>query len=227
MEITTTTDLTFSLATDSILVNGSWQTCQTSDQDTDFTPVPVSIANKTLQLSLDEPTRWYPPECIWMLDYVPGLALNQFLSWMYDKSPLLGVIENTVITSGSIWPKPLYMSGTANIDTVNNYTDGLASAMTAVIRQRGSNPVVGTVLVSQTCVHVAWAWITLPAGLVMFTIVLLTCTVITCRASSMWSSTGSWRDSTLALLFHGCDNNVRKRAANITRKSKMEDFRKN
>jgi hypothetical protein len=161
-----------------------------------------------------------------VLDYVPGLALNQFLSWMYDAEPLLAVTENTVITSGSIWLKPLYLNGTANIDTVNRYTDGLASAMTAIMREAGSNPVVGTTQASQTCVHVAWVWISLQAGLVIFTVVLLACTAITCRANSMWSSTGSWRGSSLALLFHGCDNSVRERAAKITGNSEMEEFSK-
>lgn len=62
-----------------------------------------------------------------MLDYVPGLAINQFLSWMYDESPLIAVAENTVITSGSTWLKPLYLNGTADMGTVIRYTDGLAS----------------------------------------------------------------------------------------------------
>jgi hypothetical protein len=226
VEITTAANLTYSLATDSILVNGSWQTCQTSDSYTDSTPVPISVVNNTLQLSPEEATRWYPSECVWMLDYVPGLAINQFLSWMYDEEPLLAVTDNTVITSGSIWLKPLYLNGTANMDTVNSYADGLASAMTAIMRERGPSPVMGAVQGSQTCVHVAWVWISLPAGLVIFTIVLLACTVITCRASSMWSFTGSWRSSSLALLLHGCDNSVRERAAKITRNGEMEELSK-
>jgi hypothetical protein len=161
-----------------------------------------------------------------MLDYVPGLAINQFLSWMYDEEPLLAVTDNTVITSGSIWLKPLYLNGTANMDTVNSYADGLASAMTVIMRERGPSPVIGAVQGSQTCVHVAWVWISLPAGLVIFTIVLLACTFITCRASSMWSSTGSWRSSSLALLLHGCDNSVRERAAKIARNGEMEELSK-
>jgi hypothetical protein len=98
--------------------------------------------------------------------------------------------------------------------------------MTAVMRERGSSPAVGAVQGSQTCVHVAWIWISLPAGLVIFTTVLLACTAITCRASSMWSSTGSWRSSSLALLFHGCDNSVRERTAKITGIGEMEEFSK-
>ncbi|KAE9372778.1 hypothetical protein N431DRAFT_340473 [Stipitochalara longipes BDJ] len=226
VEITTTANLTYSLATDSILVNGSWQTCQTSDYYTDSTPVPISLVNMTLQLSPEEPTRWYPSECVWMLDYVPGLAINQFLSWMYDEEPLIAVTDNTVITSGSIWLKPLYLNGTANINTVNSYIDGLAGAMTAIMRERGPSPVMGTVQGSQTCIHIAWVWISLPAGLVIFTSVLLACTYFICRASSMCSSTGSWRSSNLALLLHGCDNSVRERAAKITENGKMEEFSK-
>ena len=226
VEITTTANLTYSLATDSILVNGSWQTCQTSDHYTDSTPVPISPTNNTLQLYLEEPTTWYPSECVWMLDYVPGLAINQFLSWMYDESPLLAVTDNTVITSGSTWLKPLYLNGTANISTVNNYTDGLASAMTAIMRERGPSPMVGTVLGSQTCVHIAWVWISLPAALVFFTALLLSWSAIICSSSYMWGSTGSWKSSSLPLLLHGCDSSVRERAAKITENGEMEVFAK-
>ncbi|PVH67850.1 hypothetical protein DL98DRAFT_579065 [Cadophora sp. DSE1049] len=207
-EVTTTANLTYSLATDSILVDGSWQRCQVSDHFTESAPVPISV-NKTLQLYPDEPTTWYPADCVWMLDYVPALALNQFLSWMYDESPLLAITSNTVITSGSIWLKPLYRNGTADIDSVAEYIEGLANAMTAIIRQRGSGRVLGTVQVAQTCIHVKWAWVSLPAGLVGVTILLFACTIQSCRRSSLWDSTRSWRCSSLALLFHGCDDQMR------------------
>jgi len=220
VEVTTTANLTYSLATDSILVNGSWQRCQVSDYFTESTPIPISV-NKTLQLYPEEPTSWYPAECVWMLDYVPALALNQFLSWMFDESPLLAVTSNTVITSGSIWLKPLYRNGTADIDSVTKYIDSLASAMTATIRQRGSESVLGTVQMSQTCIHVNWAWMSLPAGLVGLTILLLTCTTQSCRRSSLWNSTRSWSCSSLALLFHGCDDGIRQRMSRIISKNEM------
>ncbi|KAL5320299.1 hypothetical protein ACEPPN_011100 [Leptodophora sp. 'Broadleaf-Isolate-01'] len=220
IEVTTTANLTYSLATDRILVNGSWQDCQTSDYFTDSTPVPISV-NKTLQLYPKEPTLWYPSECVWMLDYVPALALNQFLSWMFDESPLLAVTSNTVITAGSIWLKPLYRNGTADLDSVTEYIDGLASAMTVVIRQRGSGRVLGTVQRSQTCIHVNWAWMSLPAGLVGLTILLFACTILSCRRSSLWNSTRSWRCSSLALLFHGCDDHMRQKMSKTVSNSEM------
>lgn len=94
--------------------------------------------------------------------------------------------------------------------------------VTGIMRQRGSNPVSGTVLASQTCIHVGWEWLGLPAGLVLFTIILLTCTLIKCRLSNMWESTRSWRDSSLALLFHGCDDGVRDRTMDVAGKRDME-----
>lgn len=96
--------------------------------------------------------------------------------------------------------------------------------VTGIMRQHGSNPVIGTVLSSQTCIHVAWAWLSLPAGLVLFTIILLTCTLIKCRLSGLWELTRSWRDSSLALLFHGCDDHVRDRTMDIVGKGDMEEF---
>ncbi|KAL2061034.1 hypothetical protein VTL71DRAFT_9086 [Oculimacula yallundae] len=210
IEVTKTDHLTYSFATDRILVNGSWQDCKVSEHYTDSTPVPISV-NKTLQLYPKEPTLWYPNECIWVLEYVPALALNQFLSWMFDESPLLAVTSNTVVTAGSLWLKPLYRNGTADMESVSKYMDGLTNAMTAVIRQRGSGRVFGTVQSSQTCIHVNWVWISLPSGLVGLTILLLTCTILSCRRSDLWSATRSWRCSSLALLFHGCNDGVRQR----------------
>jgi len=220
VEVTTTANLTYSLATDSILVNGSWQRCQVSDHFTESTPIPISV-NKTLQLYPEEPTLWYPTACVWMLDYVPALAINQFLSWMFDESPLLAVTSNTVITAGSIWLKPLYRNGTADIDSVSNYMNGLVGAMTATIRQRGSGRVLGTVQISQTCIRVNWAWLSLPAGLVGLTLLLLICTIQSCQRSSLWTSTRSWRCSNLALLFHGCDDEMRQRMSEIVSNNEM------
>ena len=224
IEITTSVNLTYSLATDKILVNGAWKTCQILDYYTDVTPVPISI-NGTLQLFRDQPTKWYPVECVWMLDYIPALALNQFLSWMYDESPLLAVESNTVINSGSLWLKPLYRNGTANIDTVNNYMENLVSGMTGIMRQRGDS-VQGIALMTQTCIHVYWTWLLLPAGLVISSILLLAATMRACKSTDMWNFTGSWKSSSLALLFHGLDNDVRDRIGDVVRKSEMEDLSK-
>lgn len=98
--------------------------------------------------------------------------------------------------------------------------------MTAIIRQRGSGKVLGTVQVAQTCIHVKWAWVSLLAGLVGVTILLFACTIQSCRRSGLWDSTRSWRCSSLALLFHGCDDQMRKKLSRTVSNKEMMDASK-
>ena len=98
--------------------------------------------------------------------------------------------------------------------------------MTAIIRQRGSGKVLGTVQVAQTCIHVKWAWVSLPAGLVGVTILLFACTIQSCRRSGLWDSTRSWRCSSLALLFHGCDDQMRKKMSRTVSNKEIMDASK-
>ncbi|OMP88701.1 hypothetical protein BK809_0005423 [Diplodia seriata] len=96
--------------------------------------------------------------------------------------------------------------------------------MSAAIRQHGNTPssgfVQGTVLESQTCIRVRWAWISLPATLLFLTIVFLVLTVLQ-AVRQRWQ--GTWKSSAIALLFHGFDADTRKGFGMMADRSEMSD----
>ncbi|MCJ1466696.1 hypothetical protein MMC07_005316 [Pseudocyphellaria aurata] len=120
------------------------------------------------------------------------------------------------------WQMGLFSNGTASLASANTYLEGLANAMTSVIRQRGDTPstdfVHGTVYGLQTCIKVQWAWLALPSALIIFTIIFLLVTIITTRS---WNMT--WKSSTLALLFHGLDTISREQYGEMMDLSAMEN----
>jgi hypothetical protein len=82
LEITTSPGLTFSLATDQILPNGSSSQCQISNEYSSSTPIATGV-NDTLVIGNPNPgnhIRYYEPDCIWNLGYYIGLGINQYIS---------------------------------------------------------------------------------------------------------------------------------------------------
>jgi hypothetical protein len=221
-------NLSWSLVTDTVLRHGHWETCTTSEKVSDETPVAVTL-NHTIQMpeSLEEPHLWYPADCSWFLDSLPALAINQLASWMFDNSSLWSP-DGSTITNGALWLKTFYRNGTANIDTATQFMAQFSDGITSVIRQHGqSRPddyVLGAVLAAQTCISVRWAWLSLPAALVVLTIAFLGATIYRCVSSQTWQ--GSWRSSILAPLFHGLENGTSERLRHIALRSDMQETAK-
>ncbi|KAK2591151.1 hypothetical protein QQS21_011165 [Conoideocrella luteorostrata] len=206
IEVTTTPGLSWSLATDRVLRNGTWRRCQVSEKYSNQTQVAIS-RQKTLQLEPNSPTSWYEPDCVWELGYLPALALNQFFSRSLNESTLQSANSDTVRLSGSDMSKALYRNGTANLDSVQKFAKAVEDAMTVRMRQSGDGSqtgyTFGSVMESQTCVEVQWRWIAFPASLVLLSIVFLCLTAA--RAIATDTGRGAWRSSSLAAYFHGLD----------------------
>ena len=86
--------------------------------------------------------------------------------------------------------------------------DDLATSMTVAFRSFvGGVPVDGQAFSSETYVHVRWGWIALPVSVVLFTALFLMAAIWRSRMSN----TQVWKSSTLAVLFHGLDEETRSR----------------
>jgi hypothetical protein len=83
----------------------------------------------------------------------------------------------------------------------------LATSMTVAFRSfSGAEPVAGSVLSSESYVHVRWVGITVPVVVILLTGLFLV-------ATSLWtnmSKTKIWKSSALAMLFYGLDSETRK-----------------
>jgi hypothetical protein len=202
IEVTVSPDMSWSLATDFIITNGQSRECLITESPSENATVAIS-SNYTLQIGQDPEdtaTRWYEPDCVWVLGTTSGLAINQLLSHMFDASLLGSTTENTASTQGDTWVKQFYREGTVNITTASQYFEGIASIVTGLMRQHGDTPesgyAEGVQLAMQTCIAVQWPWLIYPATINLLAIVFL---IATLRVSAKTGTfKGAWRSSSLA-----------------------------
>ncbi|KAK8076328.1 hypothetical protein PG994_003600 [Apiospora phragmitis] len=129
-----------------------------------------------------------------------------------------------LLPMGGIWLVNLFQSGSADMSSVNRYMAALADSITQHLRTEGFRESAawaeGSVLLERTCVRVNWAWIALPAALLVLVPVFIgLAAVATLRAS--WqeeyglgdetvaeSRIGFLKSNPLALLFFGLHRDV-------------------
>ncbi|KAL9616257.1 MAG: hypothetical protein Q9160_008863 [Pyrenula sp. 1 TL-2023] len=171
----------------------------------------------------DPNTLWYDPACT----YDVGSATN-YAFWTYiasffgstDEPAFFGpVLSSRQFGSTDAWLERLYADGASNLTVTKAYFEGLANALTQVIRQQGDpqtgNPAVGTALINQTCIRVQWAWLTLPIALLFSTFVFFIGMVVQSRKYTRKGAVKGrrkvWKSSALPLLWCGLDHETRKR----------------
>ncbi|KAL9623683.1 MAG: hypothetical protein Q9160_002139 [Pyrenula sp. 1 TL-2023] len=132
---------------------------------------------------------------------------------------------------GDPWLRRMYANGSANLTTVRAFMEGLANAVTPIIRRYGdaedSAPVKGTVLVNRTCVHVAWEWLILPVALLLLTFSFFTATVIKSwgytRDGETQVGNRAWKSSSLPLLWCGLTDDMRRQYGGSDELAKMKE----
>jgi hypothetical protein len=223
IDVNTSLNLTWSLATDTIIRNGQVHHCETSETPSTKTPIAISV-NNTLALSPTDAVRYYEPGCVWVVESLEALAQNQLLSYQLDVEWLEGYTENTFTGQGSDWLRNFYHNGTASLETTEFYMERLTDVMTSMMRGHGpaSGYVQGDVLVAQTCIGVVWPWLALPGIMVLLVAGFLAATMSLAAADGSFKS--AWGSSALAPFFHGLDESVKKTDVHSIRsRSGMED----
>lgn len=202
----------WSLATDSVLQNGTWRSCNASTSPSSTNTVAVETTNKTLLEGKATDVSYYPDTCIWAYNHSAANPLRIFLANMFMDN-MLQFTSTPAATEGDLWLENLYRNGTADIDSVNKYMDGLTTSLSANIRTRGddtpgSSYAAGTPMVSKTCVRVRWGWIALPASLLALALGFLVAlmVVVRKREAEQGHRVGAWKSSALVPLFHGLDD---------------------
>ena len=150
----------FTLLSSSVLRNGSWSECVGSNEPSGTNPAagPEQYTSDT-----KPPIKYYSNDCIWHLGWGSTQALSLYLYDLFSGKPVHSTLPpHTPATSaGNPWQLGLFSNGTATLDSANAYMEGLADAMTSVIRQNGDTPSTeyahGTACSSQTCIRVQWA----------------------------------------------------------------------
>ncbi|KAH0424302.1 hypothetical protein CcaCcLH18_11653 [Colletotrichum camelliae] len=168
-------------------------------------------------------TTWWPSDCIYSVPYAPTAGLAAVL-YSFFGNETLWWDPWTSRATGNLWSVNLWAGGNATRDTVQRAMEGLADSITSRWRNGDGNksvrvgPARGVVWEQQTCVHVNWAWLALPAAMVLLTAVFLTLTVIQTSASERLP----WKSSMLAVLFNGLDEKTRDAAGPVMSLQEMQ-----
>lgn len=211
---------------------GEWHECTSSGEPSDEHNLPVNnVPTKPYmytepglgpgaQSSDDSPgtdssrsnysTSWWPQDCVYLIAETPTAGLGASLHGFLGRESLEFDYWNKR-AKGNLWSVNLWRNGSATLETVQAAMDGLSQSITARWRQgdevsNNVGPVVGTVWGDQTCVRVNWVWISLPAGLLLLTIVFLVLIITRTRSKRAHV----WKSSIFAVLFSGLDQDTRK-----------------
>lgn len=207
---------------------GEWHECQSDTNRSEENNLPIldlpmptgptdgsgasmeELTNKSSETSAYANwTVWWPQDCVYWLPYVSTQSLSVNLAEFLGNETLF-MDPWTSRATGKLWSVNLWNNGSATLDSVQDAMRGLADSMTARWRMGDGisnivGPARGTVWENQTCVHVKWAWLTLPAALVLLTIVFLLLTIVQTNMSKGLV----WKSSMLAVLFNGLSEETR------------------
>jgi hypothetical protein len=211
----------FSLVANSTIRDGIRHECIKTDRHTLENTIPLTWNNTiVLNTHLRNITQWTSRECFFEFD-ITSQAISNFLTDMYTRKYLVEQ-DDFSTTLGDLWIKRFYQRGTANLTTATEYMDGLAIAISAQMRrdQDPTRDALGTVFTQHTCVRIKWAWISLPASLVLMAILFL--------IGTMWSSSaqawhGMWKSSALALVFASIESKSLLYEGVLERKSQIDN----
>ena len=115
-----------------------------------------------------------------------------------DSSPVLSAVFDPETDSASYIEHILYQGGLESVLT------NITNSLTNLNLGYSTDTVSGNLVEQVVFIHVRWRWITLPAILVAAAAFSLITAILETRSSGV----ELWKDSTLALLYHGIDESV-------------------
>lgn len=244
VDLTRSAHAGYTLATNRTLRDGTWQSCMPTPQNTTTNNLRINTTTMGLISQVSDygeeyavsagidlenitvgESLWYPDDCVWWFGRSPAEAMSQHLDDLFGNKTLDTPYWSRGPSSaqGDLWLVTLYRNGTANMDTVNAYMDGLAWSVTANMRQTSNaadTPLAlrvasGQMQELQSCLKVRWAWLSLPASLLGLQLAFLVVIVVISGSMKHWR--GDWKDSSLALLYHGLEGPANMRDEKVER----------
>lgn len=237
--VNTTDGLRYGLAGDYPSFPGT--DCSPSQERQGNKTQPTSLLSNGLRYPVDQrkiqsaaDMMWYDPACAYGFGQGSTYALSEYLGVFFgtlEKPNNLSLMYSAAYTIGDVWIQNLYANGTANLESTRAYMQGLANAITAVIRERGdisnSVPAKGTVLANKTCIRVVWAWLALPVALMLLTLAFFIATIVKSYQYTKKGATEggrrAWKSSSLPLLWCGLDDELRTRHGGFDDLTSMDE----
>ncbi|KAJ9603954.1 hypothetical protein H2200_011476 [Cladophialophora chaetospira] len=218
----------YTIASKKTIRNGVLQDCVGASEPSPTNPAAIAISTTAVDqngaTTFNIQYEYYPNDCVWNFGSQTTDGLRTFLATnLFSAGGLSNSEDDTPAGAvGLPWLVNMFMNGSATLDTMNHYLKGLSNSMTVTMRQNGDPPNLasptGVVYITETCIHVQWAWLSLPAALLFLAAIFLGITIFTSRAAQP-----KWKSSALALLFHGLDDKTREKHSDL---SDLRDIRK-
>ena len=214
-------DSGFTLLSNSALRNGTWGECVSDNEPSKTNP---TAGPEQWTTNTKPPIKYYSSDCLWNFGWESTQALSLYIHNLFTGEAVHSTLPpyTPATSTGNPWQLGLFSNCTGTLESANAYMEGLANAMTSIIRQNGDTPSTeyahGTAYGSQTCIRVQWAWLSLPSALVVLAVAFLIATILETRS---WQMT--WKSSALALLFHGLDARSREQYGAMADLPTMED----
>jgi hypothetical protein len=159
------------------------------------------------------PSGQEPPPCTYEASAPLIIALGDFF-WGFWNGTVTGLTWGGAAPNNDVLDV-FFSIGVTNFTHVDNILRGISNSMTSAIRLKGgvrdsssSGPrraaglITGQVLRADTCIHIRWAWITLPAAMVFLTSLLLIWTIV---LHTSRKRRPAWKSSAQPVLFHGLE----------------------
>lgn len=161
---------------------------------------------------------YYPSDCVYLVDGVTVSAVRQFMGPALKGSVMYASVGPTM---SSMIIGLMYNGGNVSIGSLNATLADISSSMTNEIRSaNAAGPTAtGVTTVIQTRIQVQWAWLALPASLLVLTIAFLVATMF---KSGRQSQGRVWKSSSIALLHHGLEMRQKENTGPLDRLDQME-----
>ncbi|OAA60178.1 hypothetical protein LEL_10801 [Akanthomyces lecanii RCEF 1005] len=203
----------FQLAMDRVFVNGSWVNCSSSTNLTEEHSFQVLLPEpKDVQMepALPHPpllangSVWYPPHCVYSIEGSTSSALDDHL-WLTFRNA--NVTPGRVVSASTIWAENLWSGGNMTMPIVNNFSDGLATAIGIQMRKVSDvNPwfglQLGQAIERDSCITIWWRYLIFGAVVMVLETVFLAAVIISSH-KRRWNA--NWKSSFLGLLLPPSD----------------------
>lgn len=204
------------LVADRTLREGTWQEC------TNLT----GFHKDVVQINTGpDTTGFYFKDCTYSFSralaggislYIDELFDNQRLYWGLNEDIDMDYWRNHSLEQrpppkkiGPPHLRQMYSYGNFTIDTAKKIFDGVASAMTTIVRTHYSDgpdtDAKGIMLVTTTCIRIDWRWLSFPVAMIGLTGIFLALVIIESRDVPRERL---WKSSVLASLFCEVDHGV-------------------
>ena len=168
---------------------------------------PINASLSALEGTSAVEVVYYPLDCVYAFSRASATGIQNHFETTFKNQWLTQPAWASNNTSATL--RRIYNNRTMDLASVDSFVQNLTTSMTTVLRVHGeqnfSQPALGTMWFSTTCIRVNWKWMAFPAVMIALSAAFLVLVAVESRGVK---SERLWKSSILALLFCEVDEEV-------------------